>query len=432
MRNVGLFGVVVSAIALATACGGGSNTIDAAVGDAPSADAAGPFSARVDFATNVGPDSVAIADLNGDGKPDLAIASAQSDIVSVLLNTAATGAMTPSFSARVDLPTGTGPRSVALSDINGDGKPDIVVANLGSGMSVLLNTTATGSTTANFSPKVDFAFGGNCDSIAIADLNGDGKPDVAVANLDLHSVSVLLNTTTMGAPTPTFSANADFTTAGSSAVAIADFNGDGKPDLAVSNGGQSRTVSILLNTTTTSATTPTFSVNVDFATATTTTTFLIVDSLAIGDLNGDGKPDLAVTNNNLTGTEFHSVSVLLDTTASGAATPSFSANVDFTSTCGTAPAPGSVAIGDLNRDGKPDVAFASAGGLPVLGGNVCGVSVLLNTTTGATTLSFSTRMDFATTTTVDPPSVATADLNGDGKLDLVVGGVDAVSVLLAG
>lgn len=423
MRHVGVVGVVISVIA--TACGGGSNTVDAAVGDAASADAAGPFSAKVDFATGNGPDSVAIADLNDDGKPDLVVASAGSDVVSVFLNKGGTGATTPSFSARVDLSAGPQPCSVAVGDLDGDGKPDLAVANCGGGNSVFHNTTAMGTTTASFSAKVDLA-GAAPSSLAIADFNGDSKPDLAVANLDQHTVSVLLNTTTTGATTPTFSAAVDFATAGSSAVAIGDFNGDGKPDLAVSNGGQSSTVSILIDTTTTGATTPTFSANVDFATSTTSS---VVDAVAVGDLDADGKPDVVVTNNNLTGTEFHSVSVLIDTTTTGAPTPSFSAHVDFTTTCG---APRSVAIGDLDVAGKPDLAFASPGGLPALGGNACGVSVLHNTTTGATTPSFSPRLDFTTTSSAGGrASVAIGDLNGDGKADLVIGGDVAVSVLLA-
>ena len=83
------------------------------------------------------------ADVNGDGKPDLIVANDGDSTVSVLLNTTAPGAATPSFAAQQTFATGSGPISVTAADFNGDGKPDLVVANLnGNTVSVLLNTTA--------------------------------------------------------------------------------------------------------------------------------------------------------------------------------------------------------------------------------------------------------------------------------------------------
>lgn len=365
---------------------------------------------RVDVTTGPSARAVAIGDVNGDGKPDLAAAGFDADSVSVHLNLTATGATTPAFSSQFDFPTGDSPRSIAIGDINADGKPDLAVANYNSdSVSVLLNTTATGATTPTFSTKVDFTTGATPQSVAVGDFNGDGALDLAVANYASTSVSVLLSTTAMGAATPTFSTKVDFATgANPTSVAIGDANGDGKPDLAVANYTPD-SVSVLLNTTATNAATPTFSTKVDF------TTGLGPWSLAIGDVNGDSKPDLAVANASST-----SVSVLLNTTSTSDTTPTFSARADFA----TGSSPYSVAIGDVNGDAKPDLAIANY--MP----NTVSVH-LSKTAANATTPAFLPKLDFATAT--NPFSVAIGDVNGDGKPDLALANSTSakLSVLLA-
>jgi hypothetical protein len=100
------------------------------------------------------------------------------------------------FATQQTFPAGNRPVSVAVADINGDGKPDIIVASNGFGansVSVLLNTTAPGATTPSFAPQQTFATGSVPSSVAVVDVNGDGSPDIITANGSANTVSVLLN-----------------------------------------------------------------------------------------------------------------------------------------------------------------------------------------------------------------------------------------------
>jgi hypothetical protein len=388
----------------------GSNTVLVLLNTTAAGASTPSFAAQETFAAGSKPGFVAVSDLNGDGRPDLVVADYGSNTVSVLLNMTAPGSTTPSFAAQETFATGITPRSVAVADFNGDGKPDLVVANYGSNtLSVLLNTTAPGASTASFAAQQTFAAAPSSfpTSVAVADFNGDGKPDLVVANYVSSTVSVLLNTTAPGARTASFAAQQTFDAGGAAPayLAVADLNGDGKPDLAVTDLGS---VSVVLNTRVPIMITPGFAPQQTFASGS------MPKSVAEVDLNGDGKPDLVVANEG-----DNTVSVLLNTTAPGASTPAFATQETFA----TGNAPISVAVADVNGDGRPDLVVANNGSGTV--------SVLLNTTApGATTPSFALQQTFATGT--NPRSVAVADFNGDGKFDLVVAndGSGTVSMLL--
>ncbi len=363
------------------------------------------------FATGANPNSVAIGDLDGDGKPDLAVVNKSFSTISVFRNNSNTGSLTfGSFASNVDFTTGTGPQSVAIGDLDGDGKPDLAVANFNSStVSVYRNTATSGSINAgSFADKVDFATGASPYSVAIGDLDGDGRPDLAVANGGSNTVSIFRNTASSGSiTTGSFAANVDFATGISPiSVVIGDLDGDGKPDLAVAN-NNANSVSVFRNSSTSgSITTGSFAAKVDFTTGTSPY------SVVIGDLDYDGKPDLAVANNNA-----NSVSIFHNTSSTGSITTgSFAAKVDF----GTGSGPRSVAIGDLNGDRIPDLAIANGGSSTV--------SVLSNTFTpgSITTGSFAAKVDFGTGS--GPRSVAIGDLDGDGRPDLAIANFTSNSV----
>jgi len=352
----------------------------------------GDFGAPASYAvgTGLGPvGSVALGDFNGDGKADLVVTNYPDSSVSVLL-----GNGDGTFQSKVDYSAGPQPVSVAVGDFNGDGKVDLVVANGNDGpsnVSVLLgNGDGTFQAAANYSvgsllyPYMSPA------SVAVGDFNGDGKADLATAN-QFGNVSVLL-----GNGDGTFETAAHYPAgAGAVAVAVGDFNGDGKADLVTVNYADN-SLSVLLGNGD-----GTFQASVNYTLA--TFPYVSPDSVAVADFNGDGKADLAVAN-----ASAGSVSVLL-----GKGDGTFQAKVDYPA--GTDPT--SVLVGDFNGDGKADLATADSGGN--------NVNVLLGNGNGT----FQTAMNYGAGT--GPRSMVVGDFNGDGKADLVVtNNTNNVSVLL--
>lgn len=298
------------------------------------------FDALIDSATDYHPNGIAIADFDNDGNPDVATANnysitGQPASVSILRNTGAGGAL--SFAAHQDIITGVLTYTVAAGDLDGDGKPDLISSSIADqSISIHKNTSIPG--VISFATKIDYATGNNPYSIAIADLDNDGRPDIAVAGYMASAISVFRNTSSNG--NISFAPRVDMLTGASpNAIIASDLDGDGKPDLAVANEFMN-TISLYRNTSTTGA--------ISFAATTTYATGSKPFGIAAGDLDGDNKPDLAVTNS---GT--YTYSVFRNTGSAG--TISFATKADFN----TGATPYGISIGDLNGDAKPDVVVAA-------------------------------------------------------------------------
>jgi hypothetical protein len=159
----------------------------------PGSITASSFAAHVEFPTGNGPKSCLLGDLDGDGKPDLAVAHFNTNTICLLRNLSTPG--TVAFSPHADIVTGNAARSIVMADVSGDGKLDLEVVNQTSGtLSILRNTATVGSlTVSSFAAPVNFPTGLKPIFLAVADLDGDGKPDVVINNADNNTVSVFRN-----------------------------------------------------------------------------------------------------------------------------------------------------------------------------------------------------------------------------------------------
>jgi hypothetical protein len=382
--------------------------------------------------------SAAVADVNGDGKPDLVVLNAcsssvgcsNSEPVGVLLGNG-DGTFQPAMTyGSGGASFGLG--SVVIADVNGDGKPDLVVTNACGADSNCTNGSVgvlLGNGNGTFQPAVTYNSGGYFDiSVAVADVNEDGKPDLLVLNDCAGNICAgdgLLGVL-LGNGDGSFQQAVTYSSGGKFArwVAVADVNGDGKPDVLTANDCNrnctSGLVGVLLG-------------NGDGtfqAAAAYDSNGSQRKSVAVADVNDDGKPDLLVANYCAVGSTCSgggpgAVDVLLgngDGTFRPAAT--YSSGADDAN---------SVAVADVNGDGKPDLLVINqcADLINCRSGTI---SVLLGNGDGT----------FQPAVTYDSggyiaQSVAVADVNGDGKPDLLVAnfsidffnlGTGAVGVLL--
>lgn len=336
-----------------------------------------------------GSSSMADGDIDGDGKVDLVYTIFFQNDITVKRNTTVSD-----FSFQPVSLAGAvqNPMAIQCADIDGDGKLDLVITSPTFNVFVvMLNTSTPGS--VSFQPAVAFASGSTPRALATGDIDGDGKIDVVTSNEGSNSISVFRNTSTIG--TISFETKVDYTTAASpEGVDIGDLNNDGKPDVAVVGKDADNALAFKNNSTPGS-----ISLGDQVGVATGDYPW----GIKIADMNNDGLKELVVSNLGP-----NSISVFKNNSTTSLA---FSAGESF----GTYFSPRLLDIGDLDADGKPDVAVGTSS-------SSNNVSVLRNTSTGA---AFSFQDYVAYPAGPGAASALIVDLNRDGLMDLVCGGSQA-------
>jgi hypothetical protein len=311
----------------------------------------GTFQPKVISPDQYGYGPLAMGDLNGDGKQDIVRAidsvSASSNVVHVMLGQ---GDGTFKMPVEYNSDTGSFQRSVSLGDVNNDGKLDIVVPNYGFNfMQTEYRNTVNvllGNGDGTFKPAVHYQSGGDAPwFVDVVDVNGDGASDIVTQNVGDHTLSILLGNgdgTFQSAYLTTYSEPGNYL----DNVTIGDINGDGRIDVISTHGGVPSSVGVQI-------------ANQDgtFSTKNQYSSMYGPNALEIGDVNGDGFPDIVVSG------EEKTVGILI-----GRGNGTFGEILNFPSGNSN---PVSVKTVDLNSDGKLDIITRNVDGT---------ISLIFNTT----------------------------------------------------
>jgi hypothetical protein len=368
----------IADLAVADSCGSTCGFVSILLGKGD-----GTFQTHTDFSSSPGPWGIATGDFNGDKIPDLVLTHSDAPWALTIMKGNGDGTFQPEHQIATDLATST----VNSADVNGDGKLDLVLTvNSQGGPGVFL-----GNGDGTFQAEVTYVSGAYPLALAIQDINGDGTPDLLVTDWSSNSITALL-----GNGNGTFSPKTSLPPSPSSSVplssmaaVVGDFNGDGIPDLALAEGSSDYTntgvVSVLLG-----------KGKGAFQTSVNSNSNGALFAIAAADFNGDGRLDVALSNGN-------GAAVMLGNGAGG-----FGAPLQIVNTLAT-PARG-LAVGDFNNDGHQDVIVVGNGFVQTQP-----IYVVLGNGDGT----FQPAKQFWSSTSI-PITIAAADFNHDGKLDIVV------------
>jgi Secretion system C-terminal sorting domain/FG-GAP-like repeat/IPT/TIG domain len=314
------------------------------------------FDPKIDLPAGNFPYGNATADFDGDGLLDIAAAKASASSfefifkeLSVFRNTSAGNAV--SFAARLDLGANEGEKSwywIAVNDLDLDGKPDIVISNNSAAgkIAIFRNTSTPGS--ISFADPVKYATGSSPRVVTTGDIDNDGKVEILTANQGGRNISLFRNQCTPG--NILFAAPLSFATRSSTLfpedVSLADLNLDGKADIIVTDHFHPNpgTVSVFKNNSTPG--------NISLATRVDYITPADPWSISCNDFNGDGKPDLAVSN------YFSNSVTLYKNTGTAGGEISLTEQVTYTGFL----TPRDVISGDINGDTKPEIVVRNYSG----------------------------------------------------------------------
>jgi hypothetical protein len=247
------------------------------------------FNMNFGLPTGIDPRSGALTDIDGDGRVDLLFANTVSNNITIYRNTFSTGDLnSQAFAAAVEIPAGISPTSLKTADINGDGKLDLIFLNKEDQVVIVCkNRSVPGSINAeSFEPGVSFRTGSSPEEVAIGDLNNDGKPDLAVTDILDNTLSILENKGTIS--TIAFNAKVDFIAESKpSELEISDLDLDGKADIIVANANAS-SISVFRNISSGAINNNSMAARFNYSDV----SYNGRKFLSIGDMNTDGRPDI--------------------------------------------------------------------------------------------------------------------------------------------
>ncbi|HLT72469.1 MAG TPA: FG-GAP-like repeat-containing protein, partial [Cyclobacteriaceae bacterium] len=361
---------------------------------------ANPFSVaglegQYDFNAESGLYDLCLCDFDNDGKTDVATANNKATSVRILRNTS-TGVGNINFANAATLALGTRSLRTKCGDLDGDGKADLVITEDGDGHRVyVFRNTSTGPGNISFTGQ-SINIGKRTTTPEIADLDLDGKPEVIITNQDVNTITVLKNQSSPG--TITFNATPYVITipgaATTDGLAVADLNGDRRPELVT---GQYQTNFSNLFIAENNSTPGTLG----FTKVTTVPLSASVKNIRLGDFDGDRKIDIAATL-----LLSSSIAILLNN--STASTLAFAAPVAVP----TVAIPVGLDIGDLDGDGKTDISVISINNKEM---------TILNNQSTPGNVSF---LSAGVNTTFIGRHVKIGDLDSDGKPDIAFTSVD--------